>query len=154
MIDNFRKLTNLSKREKILLVKATFLLPVIRFSLFSIGYDRTIKIIERISDSSKQRRNLSITGIDREIKFFSEIVTIASRYGFYRSSCLQNAILVWWWLREEKIDTIIRFGVRLEHRHFQAHAWIEYAGSPVFGGEASPRNFHVLVADLPQNEEA
>ncbi len=61
----------------------------------------------------------------------SKVVTIAAGRGPFRASCLGRSLLLWWLLKRDGIETILRVGVHRENGTLHAHAWVEYRGRPL-----------------------
>ena len=61
----------------------------------------------------------------------ARVVAIAAGRGPVRATCLRRSILLWWLLRRDGIETVLRVGVNREDGAFNAHAWVEYLGRPV-----------------------
>jgi predicted Fe-Mo cluster-binding NifX family protein len=60
------------------------------------------------------------------------MVAIAAGSGPVRATCLRRSLLVWWLLRRDGIDAVIRVGVgRGGVGALEAHAWVEYLGQPL-----------------------
>ena len=56
------------------------------------------------------------------------IVSTAGRYHLIKMSCLRRALVLQWLLRQEGIQTQLRFGVRTQGKDLLAHAWLERNG--------------------------
>jgi hypothetical protein len=150
---NWRKLKQLSPGERGLLLQSIFLLPAIRLALSIFGYPRTKRILEKTSAYRKKRGDSSAVDPRDTVSSTGKIVAIAGAHGLSRATCLHKALLVWGLLQKKGIDTEIRFGSRFDDGKFQAHAWVEYLGKPVFGGENSPTDFGAFTSDLPPREK-
>jgi hypothetical protein len=47
---------------------------------------------------------------------------------FFKSTCLERSIGLWWLLRRRDFDAEIHIGGRKDGERFEAHAWVECAG--------------------------
>lgn len=56
---------------------------------------------------------------------------MAGRHGPYRAKCLPQSLTLWWLLRRQGIESQLRFGARKNARRMEAHAWVEFEGTPL-----------------------
>jgi hypothetical protein len=61
-----------------------------------------------------------------------EVVTAANL--FFRTSCLEQSLVLCRLLRRRGMNATLRIGARKEADRFEAHAWVEMAGNVVDGG--------------------
>jgi Transglutaminase-like superfamily len=71
----------------------------------------------------------------------------AERRLFFRTSCLEHALVLWWLLRRNGIVADIRIGGRKDEGRFAAHAWVEVEGRPV--GDVSGEHRHFAPFEGP-----
>jgi len=124
------KLRALTFDEKRILALSLAWTPVVASGLALFGYRRVHRAL------SWPRR-----GADRypseparlaRAKSVARIVTIAAGSGPIRATCLRRSLLLWWLLRRDGIEAIVRVGVqRGEGGALDAHAWVEYRGRPL-----------------------
>ena len=55
----------------------------------------------------------------------AELVGIAGRHGFYKATCLPQALVLCRVLRRRGLPAQLRIGVRPQVAPFEAHAWVE-----------------------------
>lgn len=60
---------------------------------------------------------------------------------FFRSNCLEQSLVLWWLLRVRGIPADLRIGARKEADRFEAHAWVEFAGAVLSGGNDAHLHF-------------
>lgn len=65
----------------------------------------------------------------------------AERRLFFKPSCLEHALVLWWLLRRHGIPADIRLGGRKELGRFEAHAWVELEGMPLGDRNGAQRDF-------------
>jgi hypothetical protein len=65
----------------------------------------------------------------------------AERRIFFKPSCLEHSLVLWWLFRRHGIPANLRIGGRKEQGRFQAHAWVEIAGVPLGDAGSAHRNF-------------
>jgi Transglutaminase-like superfamily len=49
----------------------------------------------------------------------------------WRTNCLEQSLVLWWLLRRRGIAAELRIGARKQEGTFEAHAWVEVAGTPI-----------------------
>jgi len=59
----------------------------------------------------------------------THLVEVAAHYQPYRASCLIKALATYALLRRQGTDALLVIGVRSIEGTFQAHAWVEHAGT-------------------------
>ena len=125
MIRKWQTLVFLSWDDKLLLLQAFLLLPLVALLLQTWGMRRTQSILawlsyHLISETSEAKFS--------QITKTTRIVQIAVRHSPYWTNCLRKSLVLWFLLRRQGIDSELRIGVRREQDKFEAHAWIEYEG--------------------------
>lgn len=78
----------------------------------------------------------------------ANVVSIAAGPGTLRASCLRRSLLLWWLLRHDGIEAVVRVGVNRDGGRFQAHAWVEYLGRPLNDVEDIARRFLPFERDF------
>jgi hypothetical protein len=53
---------------------------------------------------------------------------------FFRSTCLEQSLVLCWMLRRRGMNPVLRVGARKQAEHLEAHAWVEIDGA-VLGDE-------------------
>jgi drug/metabolite transporter (DMT)-like permease len=77
-----------------------------------------------------------------------QLVGIAAGPGTLRASCLRRSLLLWWLLRHDGIEAVLRVGVNRDGGRLQAHAWVEYLGRPLNDVEDIARRFLPFERDF------
>ena len=81
-----------------------------------------------------------VTNQDHDPETVAQVVAAVRRASACvpRATCLGRALTGWWMLSRRNHRAIVRLGVkRDESRGFDAHAWLEFDGRVVIGGEAA-----------------
>ncbi len=116
------------------LLMSLVLLPVIDVSLRRVGYKRTLVWLSRRAE----RCEVTINSVDSP-GFASKIarmVSLAGRRSPWRTTCLRQALVLWFLLARRGVATELRLGVeKSETGDFAAHAWVELDGHVLIGGE-------------------
>ena len=136
-----------------MLAKAILLLPLAHCALFFPGYKRTVKLIEKLAPIRLVAPAPNATETVNKARQSAQLVSIAARHGFFIASCLRQALLLWWLLRGQGIQSQIRFGARKCKDQLDAHAWVEINGEAISGGEHPHLHYRLLVHDQPPSSE-
>ncbi len=122
---------NLAPCDRHLFVQLLLLLPAIGATLRLLGFKRTRDLLRRfVPPSAAFEPNDSIK-IPFAAKRIARLVGIAGRHGPYRATCLRQSLALWYLLRRRRIPAQMCIGVRKENQKLQAHAWVEYRGTPL-----------------------
>ena len=146
------KLKDLSWRERRLLVKTTLLLPLVHCALFFPGYMRSMKLIEKLTPIRSVDPAPGAAETLHVARQTAWLVSIAARHGFFKASCLRQALLLWWLLRGQGIKSQIRFGAHRNKDQLEAHAWVEMDGKVISMGEKTQKYYQPLDGTLPPAE--
>lgn len=116
----------LNKRERVQLGRFVFLLPLTRLALSLLGFRRALRMAE-----SERVVGAGVIGESDWSLALSQarLVAIAAHHGFYRANCLHQALALCWVLKRQGLPVKIRIGVKPSTQVFQAHAWVEMAGT-------------------------
>jgi len=85
--------------------------------------------------STEPRKNRKLDDVDPTIQTVLEAIRSATRYVPGSTNCLVQAISTKRMLADIGLKTYLRLGVASQKNPFMAHAWLEYDGKPVIGGE-------------------
>lgn len=123
LIRKFNSFIRLSFSEKVLLIQALILLPLVHLSLKLTGMKYTEKMLNSLSftreNQEDQKNHLAI------VIMTAKMVRIASHYQKF-ATCLRQSLVLWYLLKKQGINTKLCIGVRKEKDKFEAHAWLEY----------------------------
>jgi hypothetical protein len=59
------------------------------------------------------------------------MVKAGAHYGLGHPTCLEQSLVLWYLLQRQRIPARFRIGVRTVAGKFEAHAWVEYEGTPL-----------------------
>ena len=122
---------SLAPCERRLLAQLLFLLPTIGATLRLLGFKRTRDLLKRFVPSSAASKPNDSIEIPFTAKRITRLVGIAGRHGPYRATCLRQSLALWYLLRRRRVPAQMCIGVRKENQELQAHAWVEYRGTPL-----------------------
>lgn len=113
----------LSARERVRLVGTALVLPVTLVLLKALGYQRTLRLGERLS----RRRPVPADAAARAAST-SRLVWVAHQRLHLPGSCLSRSLALWYLLRLQGVPTEIQLGVRGGGEPLDAHAWVVHEG--------------------------
>jgi hypothetical protein len=95
-----------------------------RFSIRTLGFSRTVRLMGRLPRVAKPAQPDAVLG-----PLASDIASVSgSPYG---ASCLDRSVLLWFLMRQKRLDGEIRIGVVFTDDQLEGHAWVEYKGAVV-----------------------
>jgi Transglutaminase-like superfamily len=122
---------NLSRPEKVLLLWALILFPLVFVSLHLGGLRFTQNVL-KVMPGWLVREAAVIDSAQRTLRdrvwLTVRMVRIAERYHRWWSNCLKKSLVLWALLRVQGLESDLRIGVQREAGEFKAHAWVEYEG--------------------------
>ncbi len=125
------------------LLMSLVLLPVIDVSLRRVGYKRTLLWLSRRSEPTRAT-NTPFESMDVASKI-ARMVSLAGRRSPWRTTCLRQALGLWFLLARRGIATELRLGVEKSvEGDLAAHAWVEHDGQVLIGGEYVQHRYMVL----------
>ena len=150
MLRGLRQWWALPARERRMLLMLALLQPLISLALRLRGYRRTQDWLERHSRQPGPR--VATTQELADAQRTAELAAIAGRRGPVATTCLRQALAVYWVLRRRGLRPQVRFGVDRLGANPDMHAWVELEGVPL----AQPNLRHrvleptAMIADTSQ----
>lgn len=146
MTQTWRAFWRLSGLERGIAVEAAVALLATRAGLRIAGFQRWKTALgwlmpTRAGDSGARPE---LTELARMI---ARTEAAAARHLFFHSSCLERSLVLWWLLGRRGIAADLRIGARKDAGCFEAHAWVEYAGTVLNG--SGEEHFHFVPFDSP-----
>lgn len=120
-----RRLRDLSRAERWLLLEATVGLPLIALALRISSFQAILTILGWSLPRSLPNDD------EARARCAADLVDVAARHGLWAGNCLSRSVTLWWLLRRRGIANSLRIGVRLEGPVLLAHAWVEHGGRPL-----------------------
>jgi hypothetical protein len=115
-----------SKSDRVLLMSAACLLPVVAASLKTVGLQRTQSWLAG-NALAPMRPGTAQTRAD--VRRAVQMVAAAYRLHPVRSSCLPRTVVLWSLLQRRGIGAEVHVGVRYNTQgQFESHAWLEWNG--------------------------
>ena len=120
-----RALRVLPREDRSLFLQALLFLRLVSVALWLVGFGRVQRLLVHLSG---RRRRLDVHTGPGALRSCVWAVAAAARHGFPRANCLEQSLLLWWFLRRLGAAAEIRIGVRKQDGLLQAHAWVEVNG--------------------------
>ena len=139
-----RTFSRFERPDRRLLLQACVLIPVVRMALGVARFRTVYAALTRLGGRASEPR-IDALGDARRV---ARVVDMAARHTVWSSSCLHRSTVLWWLLRRQGLDGLLRFGVRRRRGGFDAHAWVEYHGTVLNEAPADGEAYHALP-DLP-----
>jgi hypothetical protein len=140
MMQRFRRFRRLSGFERGAVLEAVIALPIAWLAVRLLGFRICRTAFEVPGDAARNSRALEAGTLDMARRIARlEAVTAANL--FFRTSCLEQSLVLCRMLRRRGMNAALRIGARKEEDRFEAHAWVEMAGNVVDGGGAEHLHF-------------
>ena len=114
-----------------MLTQSLVLLPLAGLALRVVGLGAYQRLIDRLSRGGKRAVDSDDPELRNQIHKTARLVEAAGKYGPYRAKCLPESLTLWWLLRRQGIESRVRLGARKNGRRMEAHAWVEFEGTPL-----------------------
>ena len=132
LVNKARKFLKVSWMDKIMIIEATFLTGIIRFSILFIAFSKLAKLSGKYNKESVFNINNKQISIGNRIGL---VVQIVSKHTPWESKCLVNALTAQTMLRIRKIPSTVYLGVaKDEDKELVAHAWLRCGENIITGG--------------------
>lgn len=136
-----RRFFALSSADRALLIRAYVDLGRMDVSLRVTKFQGVVERAER--SPVKPVEQVTEADVGRATHY-ARLIEIAARHHVVRARCLQRALVLHRWLRDERLPSSLRIGVRKESGGLTAHAWVELAARVVAEPEDVPLKFAPL----------
>jgi len=117
--------------------RAVVLLALVRIALVVLGFERTIRVVRRLSRRPQR-------GEIRDVELAAAAYRVAAGAAFVPSArCLERSLVLFYQLKRDGVPVVLRLGA---HAYpFGAHAWVEYEGQPVNEHRESIRFYRPIL---------
>jgi hypothetical protein len=78
----------------------------------------------------------------------ARLVAAAAQEGIARGRCLEQSIVLWWFLKRRRYPAELQIGGRRTDAGFEAHAWVELGGTVVSDGDTVHKDFAPFSRDI------
>ena len=140
MMQRFRRFRRLSGLERAVVLEALIALPVAWLGVPLLGFRVCRGAFEQ---RARAARNSSFLETDtlNIAKRIARLEAVTASNLFFRTSCLEQSLVLCRLLRRRGMKATLRIGARKEADRFEAHAWVEMAGNVVDGGGTEHLHF-------------
>lgn len=145
MWERLRRFSALGRTARGLFLRAAALLPLISFSLRVRGFRKTQALLQGLFPTSNEEADSSLP---RRIELTVRMVRAAVRHSIGHPTCLEESLALWWLLGRQGIVSEVRIGVRKQNEKFEAHAWVESAGTALNEPESLHAHYAAFDAAL------
>ena len=125
--ERLRRFRALSRQERGIFLRAAALLPVVSASLRFVGFGRTQRALQRFLKPNG-RPILAPGDSSAQIEATYRMVQAAARCRAGKTTCLEESLVLWWFLGRQGTTAQVRIGARKAGEKFEAHAWVECRG--------------------------
>ncbi len=141
MLTQIKKFFALEWRDKKNLIRAYFLLGIMRAAILSLTFKRLSRSLEHHPDeiSHKPLDNPQLT----QAKAIGWAVTTAASYTPWDSNCLAQALTAQRMLQQQQIAGMFFLGVKKENKQLEAHAWLQ-CDEAILTGKAGHEDYSVV----------
>jgi hypothetical protein len=151
-VGDLAKLRALTGPERRLLLVCLAATPLVSAGLAILGFRKFHAVIARRSPL-RGAKFPSGQAAEARARSVARVVAIAAGRGPVRATCLRRSLLLWWLLRRDGIETVLRVGVNREGGTLSAHAWVEYLGRPVNDADDVALRFPAFDQDFAATPE-
>jgi hypothetical protein len=145
MWERLRRFNALERGARGLFLRAAVLLPLISLSLRLRGFRKTQAFLQRFLSTPNDVADFSASArADLTVR----MVRAAIRHSVGHPTCLEESLALWWLLGRQGIATELRIGVRKHGEKFEAHAWVERAGTALNEPESLHKHYAPFDAAL------
>jgi Transglutaminase-like superfamily len=123
-----RTFSRLTTAERLVALEAAFGLTATWIALRTVGFRRWRKVLESLA-IRKKTNALAAEVSAREIANVVRMEEAAARNLFFDTNCLEQSLVLWWLLQKRGVPADLLIGARKDANHFEAHAWVEFAGA-------------------------
>jgi hypothetical protein len=133
MMQRFRRFRRLSGFERAVVFEAVIALPIAWLAARLLGSRICRAAFEEPARAARNSRFLETDTLNIA-KRIARLEAVTAANLFFRTSCLEQSLVLCRLLGRRGMNAGLRIGARKEADRFEAHAWVEMAGNVVDGG--------------------
>jgi len=145
-VNKWRRFRRLSALERSALLRALVLLPVTAAALRTIGFRRWSSFLSKFAPQKNPIAPVTPESL-KSARRTARMVAAASNEGIVRGKCLEQSIVLWWFLKLRQLPAELQIGGRRTNTGFEAHAWVELAGTVVNDRDTVHQDFAPFSRD-------
>lgn len=147
MWEAFQRFRTLDPKAQRIFGRAVILLPWVMASLRLRGFKKTQA---RLREKLARIPDSAIASVDPIVQTICRMVKAAGHYGMAHPNCLEESLVLWYFLQREHVPVALRIGVRKSQGEFEAHAWVEYQGAALNQGEWTHPHYAAFESEFSQ----
>jgi len=147
MWEAFQRFRTLDSNAQKTFGRAVIFLPWVMVSLRLRGFNKTRARLQQKLARVPQTADPSPGPI---VQTVCRVVKAAGHYGLVHPNCLEESLVLWYFLRLQNVPAALRIGVRKSQGQFEAHAWVEYLGTALNQGEWTHPHYAAFEAEFSQ----
>lgn len=121
-----RRWRQLPSPERGLVLRLALLLPMVDLSLRMSGFQRSKARMARLI--GPQPPIVADAAAMVQAQRLADLARSVGANSPWRTTCLRQALVVWWLLRRKGLPAELKIGVLRKSTPLQAHAWVELGG--------------------------
>ena len=139
-MNKWRRFRRLSVPERAILLRALVMLPLTGAALRTVGFRRWKLFLARFTPANNSTEPVTAESL-KSARRFARMVAAASEEGIFHGKCLARSMVLWWFLRRRRMPAELQIGGRHVNAGFEAHAWVEIAGTVINDHEAVGQDY-------------
>jgi len=141
LTQTWRSYWHLDALERWVAFKAAAALVATHVGLRLAGFRRWKGVLMRLMPDLPEISAQTNSALPDSGRAIIRMEAAAARHLFFRTSCLEQSLVLWWMLRRQGIHADLRIGANKQAGRFEAHAWVEFCGAVVNDPYGEHRNF-------------
>ena len=129
-MNKWQRFRKLPASERGILLRALILLPLTAAALRTIGFRRWKLFLAKFTAHKNSSTPVTPESL-QSARRIARLVAAASDEGIVHGKCLEQSIVLWWLLMRRGVPAELQIGGRRTSAGFEAHAWVEIAGTVV-----------------------
>jgi hypothetical protein len=130
----------LAPAERVVLLEAVLLLPLVAAALRTVGLRRTLAALPRPRPARPGSTRLAAARI-------AEVVRLTASYGPYRAACFERSLTLCALLRRHGVVGELCIGFRHQGDALAGHAWLEHEGRVLIDTAEAVEAFPVVLRE-------
>jgi Transglutaminase-like superfamily len=147
MWEAFQRFKALDSNAQKLFGHAVILFPWVLVSLRFRGFKKTQASLQKKLPRESQCRNRNAA---ETVQTVCRLVKAGGHYGIVHPNCLEESLVLWYFLQRENVTAALRIGVRKSRGEFEAHAWVEYQGAALNQGAWTHPHYAAFEAEFSE----
>lgn len=122
------------------MLRSLILLPLTSAALHTVGFRRWKSFLVKFTPANNSTEPVTAESL-KCARRFARMVAAASEEGIFHGKCLPRSMVLWWFLLRRGMPAELQIGGRRASAGFEAHAWVEIAGTVINDHEAVNQDY-------------